>query len=162
MALEMITAQVLVAEQISDHDAALLVAGCASLGIIADLRIVPPRRSLSEAAWLLLAVLPLQHFFGRLAENAADDIHERLRTFVNQVMRRQPTKPEKRVLVLQDADTGLQVVLEPDLPTESYRQLLRFDMTTVRRGPLHYDRQRRCWRSELAEQDGPTPPAIPG
>ena len=162
MALEMTTAHVLIAEQISDHDTAALVAGCESIGITADVRDIPPRRSLSEAAWLLLMVLPLQHFFGRLAEDAADDIHERLRGFVHQVMRRQPAKPEKRVLVLQDADTGLEVVLEPDLPAESYRQLLSFDLTTVRRGPLHYDRRHRRWRSELDEQGGPPPPAISG
>jgi hypothetical protein len=162
MALEMTTAHVLIAEQISDHDTGALVAGCKSIGITADVRVIPPRRSLSEAAWLLLMVLPLQHFFGRLAEDAADDIHERLRIFVHQVLRRRSAKPEKRVLVLQDADTGLRVVLEPDLPAESYRQLLSLDLTTVRRGPLHYDRQHRRWRSELDEQDDPTPPAIPG
>lgn len=159
---ERIAARVFLPEQITDADADLLIAECASVGISAELQILAPRRSLSDAAWLLLVSLPLQHFFGRLAENAADDVHERLRSFANQVLRRTPKKPARRVLVLEDARTGVQVVLEPDLPAESYRQLLSYDMTMVEQGALHYDRHCRRWRSELDEQDPPATPSIPG
>lgn len=62
------------------------------------------------------------------------------------------------ILVLQDTVTGVQVVLEPDLPADSYRQLLSFDLATVRRGPLHYDLHRRRWRSELDETPSTTNP----
>lgn len=54
--------------------------------------------------------------------------------------------------MLQDAVTGLRVVLEPDLPAESYRQLLSLDLTKFTHGPLHYDPARARWRSELDEQ----------
>jgi hypothetical protein len=162
MAPEMIAAEVFVAEQVTDRDADVIVAGCASLGITAKLRILPPRRSVSEVAWLLLVALPLQRFFGRLAENAADDAHERLRVFVNQVLRRRPARPKKCVLTLEDPDTKLQIVLEPDLPAESYRQLLSLDLTTVQRGPLHYDRQHRRWCPEHDEPDDSAAQAIPG
>jgi hypothetical protein len=55
------------------------------------------------------------------------------------------------VLILQDKTTGVQVVLEPDLPDEAFEQLLVFDLAAIRRGPLHYDQRRRQWRSELDE-----------
>ncbi|MEU7811078.1 hypothetical protein [Pseudonocardia sp. NPDC049154] len=53
--------------------------------------------------------------------------------------------------MLQDATTGARIVLEPDLPAHAYEQLLAYDLSSVRRGPLHYDRYSSWWRSELDE-----------
>jgi hypothetical protein len=43
------------------------------------------------------------------------------------------------------------MVLEVDLPTDGYRQLVELDLSAIRQGPLHYDHQRSRWRSELDE-----------
>ena len=155
-------AQVLISEQVSADEAVRIAAEFSSVGLTADLRVVAPKRSVGDVAWLLLAALPLQPFFNRLAEDFADDVHERLKTFVTRVLRRRPSANRpKPVLVLQDTLSGVQVVLEPDLPAESYRQLLTFDLSTVRRGPLHYDLHRRRWRSELDEtRSTVTPPGV--
>jgi hypothetical protein len=102
----------------------------------------------------------LQPFFNRLGEDFADDVHERLKTFVTRVLRRRSSANRpKPVLMLQDALSGMQVVLEPDLPAESYRQLLTFDLSTVRRGPPDYDLHRRRWRSELDEKRSTVTPS---
>ena len=152
-------AEVLVAEQISADEAARIAGEFSSVGLTADLRVVSPKRSLSDIAWLVLAALPLQPFFNRLAEDVAEDVHERLKTFVTRVLRRPSTGGRRKpVLVLQDTLSGVQVVLEPDLPAESYGQLLSFDLSTVRHGPLHYDLHRRRWRSELDEGPRATSP----
>jgi hypothetical protein len=152
-------AEVLIAEPVSADEAAEIVAAFGAVGLTADLRVVSPKRSLADLGWLVLAAVPLQPFFSRLAEDVADDVHQRLKTFVIRVLRRQPAgNRPKPVLVLQDTISGAQVVLEPDLPAESYRQLLSFDLTTVRRGPLHYDVHRRRWRSELDEVPSTTDP----
>lgn len=150
--------EVLIAEPISTSEAARLTEEFGSIGLNADLRVVAPKRSLSDVAWFLIAALPLQAFFNRLAEEMADDVHDRLKAFVTHVLPRRPaeTRPPP-LLVLQDTLSGVRVVLEPDLPAESYQQLLSFDMSTVRRGPLHYDMHRRRWRSELDELDGGAP-----
>ncbi len=155
-------AEVLISEQISADEAVRIAAEFSSVGLTADLRVVAPKRSVGDVVWLLLAAVPLQPFFSRLAEDFADDVHERLNTFVTRVLRRRPPANQpKPVLVLQDTLSGVQVVLEPDLPAESYRQLLAFDLSTVRRGPLHYDLHRRRWRSELDEERSTvTPPAV--
>jgi len=151
------SAQVLIAEEISADEAAEIASEFRSIGMAIDLRIVPPRRSLSDLAWLVLAAVPLQPFFNQLAQDIADDVHERLKSFVTGVLRRSSvTDSPKPVLVLQDTVTGVQVVLEPDLPAESYGQLLSFDLSTIKRGPLHYDVRRRRWRSELDETSGNT------
>jgi hypothetical protein len=75
-----------------------------------------------------------------------------------------------RVLLLQGSTTGIQVVLEPELPDDAYQQLLAFDLATIRRGPLHYDRHRpaglerslltgrRCWSID----DTPSEPGSQG
>jgi hypothetical protein len=55
-------------------------------------------------------------------------------------------------LVLQDTATRLQIVLEPDLAADAYEALLSLDLSKFQKGPLHYDRYRGRWRSELDEQ----------
>jgi hypothetical protein len=152
-------ADVLIAEPVSADQAAEIAAAFGSIGLTAALRVVSTKRSLADLAWLVLAAIPLQPFFNHLAEDLADDAHQRLSTFVSRVLRRPAAvNPPKPVLVLQDAITGVQVVLEPDLPADSYRQLLSLDLARVRHGPLHYDLQRRRWRSELDEAPSTTNP----
>lgn len=148
-------ADVLVADQISDDDAAQLVLEFEMVGLIAELREVPSRRSLADIAWLILAAVPLKPFFDQLAKESATDAYRRLKTLADKVSRHRPQPSDERpkVLLLQDNTTGVQVVLEPDLPDKAYEQLLAFDLSTIRRGPLHYDRHRRRWRSELDEAD---------
>jgi hypothetical protein len=66
----------------------------------------------------------------------------------------QPAAEQLRPLVLQDTASGLQVVLEADLPDAAYQQLVGLDLAKFQLGPLHYDRQQRRWRSELDEARG--------
>ncbi len=54
-------------------------------------------------------------------------------------------------MVLQDVTSGLQIVLDQDLPAEGYQQLLTLDLSRFRLGPVHYDRIQQRWRSELDE-----------
>ena len=152
-------ADVLIAEPISADERAEIAAAFGSIGLTADLRVVSPKRSLADVAWLVLAAIPLQPFVNHLAEDLADDAHQRLKTFVTRALRRpMAANQPKPVLVLQDTITGVQVVLEPDLPADSYRQLLSLDLAAARRGPLHYDVHRRRWRSELDEAPTTNPP----
>ena len=149
-----VCASVLVASSdLSDEAAAQLIEDFHSVGVTAELRQVSPRRSLGEIAWLALAVVPLKPFFDQLIKDFADDAYQRLRTCIVKLFRLHPSPPTEppRVLLLQDSTTGIQVVLEPDLPVRAYKQLLSFDFATLRRGPLHYDQHRRRWRSELDE-----------
>jgi hypothetical protein len=61
------------------------------------------------------------------------------------------TASAPQVLVLQDAATRVQIVLEADLAAEAYQALVALDLSAFRQGPVHYDRQRGQWRSELDE-----------
>jgi len=150
-----IDAHVLLAHETQADEADRISREFASIGVSADSRIVSPTRSATAVGWLILAVLPLQPFFSQLANDFADDSYQHLKAFVTRLLRRRTAetgdKP-KPLLVLQDTATGIQVVLEPDLPAESYQQLLSFDLTTIQQGPLHYDIHRHRWRSELDEQ----------
>ena len=119
---------------------------------------MPPRRSLGDIAWFALVAVPLKPFYEQLAKDFATDAHCRLKTLTGKILGRteKPTG-SPQVLVLQDSTTGVQVVLEPDLPDEAFEQLLVFDLAAIRRGPLHYDRHRRQWRSELNEVNTASP-----
>jgi hypothetical protein len=153
-----VCANVLFASDLSDEGVAQLIEDFQSVGVTAELRQVSPRRALAEIAWLALAVIPLKPFFDQLANDFADDAYQRLKTFIAKLFRlhRPPPTEPPRVLLLQDSTTGIQVVLEPDLPARAYQQLLSFDFATLRRGPLHYDQHRHRWRSELDEADNAT------
>jgi hypothetical protein len=150
-----LSTDVLFAGKLSTQESTQLTQEFESVGLTAELREVPPRRDISDIAWMALVALPLKPFFDQLAKDFAVDAYNRLKSLIGNVfgLRQARGAQAPNVLVFRDSTTGVQVVLEPDLPDEAYTQLLTFDFTTIRRGPLHYDRYRRQWRSELDEAD---------
>ncbi len=158
-----VNTEVFVGQPVPAEEADRITAEFADIGLNADVRVAPPLRSLGEVALVIFAALPFQQFVSQLASDFADDAYARLKAFVTKVLHGKPGdastgavaegEPEaKQVLVLQDTATGIRVVLEPDLPAESFRQLLTLDLTKFKFGPLHYDLTRGRWRSELDEQ----------
>ena len=145
-----LAAEVLVAAEVPVEQERAIVLAFGDLGVAARARAVPTRRGAAELQWLVLAALPLQAFLSGLGSSLADGASKGLKRLVGRVLGSRP-EPAPHVLVLQDAETRLQVVLEPDLPTEAYRALLRLDLSAFRAGPLHYDRHGGRWRSELDE-----------
>jgi hypothetical protein len=121
--------------------------------------------------WIVLAALPLQAFLSALGSKAAEDSYAKLRGLVRRLANDRrtheaaPSAGQKaRVsspvpLILLDSDTGLQIVLEQDLPSDAYRELVALDLSQFSFGPLHYDQARHRWRSELDEAAAGPPPA---
>lgn len=131
------------------------------IGLDPVLKAVPARRGLSDIPWLVLLALPMKPFFEALVQNCAGDAYLQLKSLVGKVLHRQRESGNgSRVLVLQDNTTGLQVVLESELPLEAYQQLFQVNFSSIRRGPLHYDGKRGGWRAELDEweQQNSSPP----
>jgi hypothetical protein len=136
-----------------------VLAGC---GASTQIETVPVHRGESAAlTWIVLAVLPLQAFLAALGSKMADDAYAQVRTLVKRLAagRHQPpgagpARPPAP-LVLVDRGTGLQVVLEADLPAEAYRQLTALDLSQFSHGPVHYDLGRGRWRAELDEAAPP-------
>src|SRR5882724_6692104 len=62
-----LSAEVLVADPISATQAAQLVDDFKAIGLGADVRLIPARRSANDVAWLVLAALPVQPFLNQLA-----------------------------------------------------------------------------------------------
>lgn len=156
-------AEVLVAYKPSAEEAAQLYNDFKEIGLITNVREVSPRRSF-DFAWMILAALPWKPFVDKLIQEFASDAYKRLKIVTTRIFDRRQLSPkiEQRLLVLQDTLTGVQVVLEPDLPAEGYRQLLNFDLSAIQRGPLHYDQHRKQWRAELNEAAKTTsPPTTP-
>jgi hypothetical protein len=151
---------VLVAGPLSSAGSWELVRVFEQVGVAAVVREVPPRRGWRDLAWLALIAVPLKPFYEELAKNAAGDVYRRLKSVTTTVLLRvrgeAPSRtdtPDSSVLVLQDTETGVQVVIEADLPDESYRQLVTLDLSGFRHGPVHYDRHQCRWRSELDEAE---------
>lgn len=148
-------AEVLFAGRLSAGEVTELRDAFATVGLAIDLREVSARRGLGDIAWLALLAVPLKPFYEQLLNDFADDAHQQLKKLAGKLLhrRRLPGAGDRQVLVLQDSATGVQVVLEPDLPDQAYQQLLRVDLTAIRQGPVHYDQHRHQWRSELDEAD---------
>ncbi|THV39839.1 hypothetical protein [Glycomyces buryatensis] len=103
-------------------------------------------RSPTGLDWLLLLSLPLQAFVAALGSEAMHDLYRGLKDRLRGRDRDVP-KP----MVLEDSDTGLRIILEADLPPEAFERLFEMNFEDFDSGPLHYDRYRRIWRSELDE-----------
>ncbi|MGH3867667.1 MAG: hypothetical protein ACRDQ4_16325 [Pseudonocardiaceae bacterium] len=147
-----LTAEVLVTAEVSTEQQQAIVEAFHALDVAPRTRMVPTRRGLEQLQWLVLATLPLHALLSGLGSAAAADVAQGLKHLVDRVLgaaRKTATTPQ--VLVLQDAATRLQVVLEADLPAQAYQALVALDLSAFRQGPVHYDRQRGTWRSELDE-----------
>ncbi|MGH3932440.1 MAG: hypothetical protein ACRDTF_20975 [Pseudonocardiaceae bacterium] len=82
---------------------------------------VPTRRGLEQLQWLVLATLPLHAFLSGFGSVAAEDVVRGLTRLVHRVVgAKRETASSAQVLVLQDAETRLQVVLEADRPVAAY------------------------------------------
>ncbi|MFE0178107.1 hypothetical protein ACFWZ2_37940 [Streptomyces sp. NPDC059002] len=118
-------------------------------------------RGAADIPWIVLAALPLQAFLTGLGAEAVKDAYEAFKGVVRKVARPSAPAPgalgearPARPLVLRDQTTGLDVVLEPDLPAEAYDRLVGLDLASFGAGPLHYDRAQGRWRSILDEAAG--------
>jgi hypothetical protein len=153
-------AEVLVAAEVPPEQERAIIEELGALGVAARARVVPTRRGSGELQWLLLAVLPLQAFLNAVGSTLAAEAWQALKRLARRAHEAQhETAPTRPVLVLQDAATRLQVVLESDLPADAYKALLSLDLSKFHKGPLHYDRHRGAWRSELDEwQHNDSPP----
>lgn len=145
-------ADVLVGSEVAAEHQVEIADAFRAVGVSVRTRMVPTRRGVGDLPWLVLATLPLQTFLTGLGVIMAEDVTRRMKHLVGRILRARRTHPSAtRLLVLQDAATGLQVVLEPELPAEAYQALLALDLSQFRHGPLHYDRRLARWRSELDE-----------
>jgi hypothetical protein len=120
------------------------------LGFVTVVRRRLPHRGPDELTWLMLAALPLQAFLSGIGAEAVKDVYAKAKQLITSGKKANGAVP----LVLQDTETELQVILEADLPAEAIRQLVGLDLRAYRAGPLHYDRDRKKWRSELDEAEG--------
>jgi hypothetical protein len=147
-----ITADVLVRPGTSTVDEHDVVQALATIGVTATAQLAPTQRTLDGVGWLVLAVLPLQAFLSGLGSKLAEDVHHGLKDVVDRILHRSNPGRHERALVLQDRATGIQVVLESDLPTEAYRQLVTLDLSAFQGGPVRYDRNRNTWQSSPTSQ----------
>jgi hypothetical protein len=156
-------ADIFIDGQLSAEREDLIVGALTALGVSVRVRILPPRRSASDLQWLVLAALPLQAFLTSIGGKIADDAYKGFQNAVRKLLHREHTaeRSAARPMVLQDTASGLQIVLDHDLPADGYQELLSLDLSRFRLGPLHYDRAQQRWRSELDEAAPPPDSAAP-
>lgn len=148
-----LTADVLVDSPLSAEREALISQALATLGASGRIRVMPLRRGASDLQWLILVTLPLQAFLGSIGGKFGEDAYRGFQNIIRRLFRPDQAAPaaHSRPIVLKDAASGLQIVLDTELPTEGYQQLLALDLSQFRSGPVHYDRAARRWRSEIDE-----------
>jgi hypothetical protein len=152
-AMTQMSADIMFDTEPTPEQEALAVKALAALGASGRIRVLPLQRGLEDLPWLILLTLPLQAFRttmgGKLAEDAYQGFQNIVRKLLHTEHAAQLAAP--RPLVLQDAASGLRIVLDRDLSADGYKQLLTLDLTKFRSGPVHYDRAGQCWRSEIDE-----------
>lgn len=154
-----LAAEVLHDGRVAADDEQLILTALTECGVTAQVKVIPARRDAQTLTWLMLISLPLQGFISTMSQKIAEDAYHRFVKAAGRLLERHrppadtPGGGNPPVLVLQDPDTGLRIVLEPDLPEEAHEQLCALDLSRYRFGPLHYDRALHRWRSELDEAD---------
>lgn len=125
-----------------------LVGHLADLGVDADVKVVPARRSTVELHWLVLVALPLQAFLAGLGGKLATDAYDGLKRLTRRLVARPDTAGlAPAPLVLQDTASGLRIILEVDLPDEAYEQLFTLDLPRFGVESVRYDRCAHRWGS---------------
>ena len=148
-----ISADILFGAEPTPEQEALAAEALAVLGGSGRIRVMPLQRGLEDLPWLVLLTLPLQAFLTSMGTKLGTDAYQGLQRIVSTLLHPERATPptDRRPIVLQDATSGLRIILDRDLPADGYDQLLSLDLTRFRSGPVHYDRAGRRWRSEIDE-----------
>jgi hypothetical protein len=147
-----ITTELLLDRQLSAADEWALIEFFRQFGDVSQPRRVLGHRS-PAIEWLVLAALPLQAFLQNLGTLTGGDAYTAFKGLIDRFRHHEPTDhPEVNAvpqMILQDANSGLQVVIQSDLPEIAYRQLHQLDLAQFGSGPIHFDRSLGCWRADL-------------
>jgi hypothetical protein len=138
------TADVYVGAREAPGAEAPLVEALTALGLTVRVKVWPVRRATVELHWLFLVALPLQSLLGGFGARLADDLYRKLK----EAVRRAPREPEvsaERGLVLQDTETGVRILLGPDLDDAAFDTLRALDLTRFRNATLRYDTAEARW-----------------
>jgi hypothetical protein len=132
-----------------------------SAGVDPTTSLAPTRRGLDTLQWAVLAVLPLNAFLGSLGSKLGTDAYEALRGLVRRILRRSDDKASIAApLVLLDSESGIRVVLEPDLPLDSFRQLFALDLASIDGRVLRYAPSKGTWNADRGDASA-TPDLAP-
>jgi hypothetical protein len=149
-----ITTELLLSRRLSVTDEQDVVAFFGQFGTISRHRRVHAHRG-PAIEWLVLAALPLQAFLQSLGELTGGDAYIAFKNFIVRLSHHEshphPQGTEIRPVILQDANSGLQIMIESDLPEIAYRQLHQLNLTQFSSGPIRFDRDLGCWRADSEE-----------
>lgn len=149
-----ITTELLLSQRLAATDEQDVVAFFSRFGTISRHRRVRGHRG-AAIEWLVLAALPLQAFLQNLGTLTSEDAYIAFKSLIAQLPhhkpRPHPEEQEIRPIVLQDTSSGLQIVIESDLPEIAYRQLQQLNLAQFNSGPIHFDRNLGCWRADGGE-----------
>jgi hypothetical protein len=115
------------------------------LNVTARVRIAPLGTD-RRVSWIVLASLPTRILFDNMAEQG--DAAGQIKKLVQRIA--DPGDGRVAALLLvQDTETGIQIVLAATLPEAAYRLLPEVDLIQFTFGPVHYDAAAGEWKSLL-------------
>lgn len=142
-----IAADVLLHTSVPAADAEYVKRALGAVGVDITLKVAPVQRGFNEVIWAALVVLPLNTFITSVVGRLGEDAHEALRNLVSLILRRlHQQHTQENPLILQDTNTGLQIVLPEGLALDAYQQLLNSNaLQATQGGLLQYDAEEGCW-----------------
>ena len=104
----------------------------------------------SRSSWVVLASVPTRMLFENMATRAVG-MASQIRELVERITVSEDGG-SAGLLMLQDTETGIQVVLVPNLPDAALQSLPGIDLLGFTFGPVHYDAGTSAWRSLFDER----------
>jgi hypothetical protein len=132
-------------DELSDLEAAVR-----DLGLEPSTRVLPARRGVVEASWLVLIAFPAQVMLRSTLDRLGSEAYDALKRLAARGFhaRSDAARPD-RAVVLQTTDTGAHIRLEADLPSEAYASLVEI-LHGTSGGEWRYDRTQQRWREAAA------------
>jgi hypothetical protein len=100
---------------------------------------------------LVLAAVPLQAFLQNLGTLTGGDAYGAFKSLIKRIRHdeshQHPSKKPDPSIVLQDTNSGLQIVVRFGLPEIAFRQLLELDLHQFNAGQVIFDQDLGCWRA---------------
>jgi hypothetical protein len=100
-------------------------------------------------SWVLIVSVSTRLLFENMAQRA--EVALQIRELTRRTLLR-GADARGGLLLLQDTETGVAIVLAPNLPDAAFRSLPAVDLLQFTFGPLHYDPAEGAWRSLFDER----------
>lgn len=116
-------------------------------GFVVTVRPSFKRKGIGDFPWVVMFAVPITAFLTAFATAAGKDAYQRLKKLVCSIWdKRTTTSGPSGSFTIIDSESGVWVLLDPDIPSDAYSTLAKLDLKALQGpGVLKYDKNEKQW-----------------